>query len=178
MKDKEIEVKFIINRQIRDNIENDLVKVAEMIGESRVVDVYFESPYLSFEVNGETVEALRIRENEYGRVMTYKKIHIESKPIYCDEFETKIESREQMEKILFALGFKEQMTIDKTRTSYKLGNFEFDFDSVKNLGELLEVELVGDDDIDKIYDFVEKYGITKNDVSYKGIQKLMEEAKK
>ncbi len=53
MKDKEIEVKFIISQKVRDRIESDLVKVAEKLGESRLVDVYFESPYLNFEINGE-----------------------------------------------------------------------------------------------------------------------------
>lgn len=178
MKDKEIEVKFMINEKIRANIEEDLKKVAEKLGESRLVDVYFESPYLNFEINGETVEALRIRENDKGCVMTYKKIHLECNPVYCDEFETKIDSREQMEKILFALGFKVQMMIDKTRTSYKLDNFEFDFDSVKDLGELLEVELKNENGrVEDIYNFVAKYGLSEKDVTYKGIQKLLEEAK-
>ena len=78
----------------------------------------------------------------------------------------------------FALGFKVQMMIDKTRTSYKLDNFEFDFDSVKDLGELLEVELKNENGrVEDIYNFVAKYGLSEKDVTYKGIQKLLEESK-
>ncbi len=42
-----------------------------------------------------------------------------------------------MENTLFALGFNVEMVIDKTRETYLVNNLELDFDSVKNLGELL-----------------------------------------
>lgn len=114
-------------------------------------------------------------------VLAYKKLHKESTPIYCDEFETAIENKENMEKILFAIGFSVQMVIDKTRETYSLKNFEFDFDSVKNLGEFLEIELknteLADADTSKIFDLVKKYGLTAKDVCTTGIQTLMKQSK-
>jgi len=116
---------------------------------------------------------VRIREKGKAQ-LTYKKIYRDSTPVYCDEFETEISSAEQTEKILFALGFSVDIKIDKTRTTYKMGEFEFDFDSVKNLGELLEIELKEENaDINKIIDFVKNFGLSKKDVTYAGIQNLM-----
>ncbi len=80
-----------------------------------------------------------------------------------------------MENTLFALGFNVEMVIDKTRETYLVNNLELDFDSVKNLGELLEIELKDNSsDINEIYNFVKKYELSKKDVTYEGIQNLME----
>ncbi len=80
-----------------------------------------------------------------------------------------------MENTLFALGFNVEMLIDKTRETYLVNNLELDFDSVKNLGELLEIELKDNSsDINEIYNFVKKYELSKKDVTYEGIQNLME----
>ena len=76
---------------------------------------------------------------------------------------------------MFALGFNVEMVIDKTRETYLVNNLELDFDSVKNLGELLEIELKDNSsDINEIYNFVKKYELSKKDVTYEGIQNLME----
>ncbi len=80
-----------------------------------------------------------------------------------------------MENTLFTLGFNVEMVIDKTRETYLVNNLELDFDSVKNLGELLEIELKDNSsDINEIYNFVKKYELSKKDVTYEGIQNLME----
>lgn len=79
-----------------------------------------------------------------------------------------------MENTLFTLGFNVEMVIDKTRETYLVNNLELDFDSVKNLGELLEIELKDNSsDINEIYNFVKKYELSKKDVTYEGIQNLM-----
>ena len=176
MKNKEIELKFIINNEIKEKIISDLKQQTNLSSSFRQVDTYYIPDFKEFEVDGETMECVRIREENKNSTLAYKKIHREANPVYCDEYETRVESKEQMEKILFSLGFKIQMVIDKTRESYKLDNLEFDFDSVKNLGELLEVELKSDCDINVIYEFVSKYGLTEKDVTYEGIQVLMKKA--
>ena len=178
MKDKEIELKFIINSEIKGAILNDLEKNAIKISKSRLVDTYYIPYFKEFEINGETIECVRIRENDKGCFLTYKKIHKEANPIYCDEYETMVSDKAQMQKILIALGFSIQMIIDKTRETYKMDKFEFDFDLVKNLGDLLEIELKDDNaNIEMIYDFVGKYGLGKSDVTHDGIQTLMKKAR-
>lgn len=174
MDNKEIELKFVITKEIRKKIINDLEKVCSKPLTQQLVDTYYEPDFRHFEVNGQTNECVRIRECKNQVVLAYKKIHREASPVYCDEYETIVLDKTQTENILFALGFNIQMVIDKTRVSYKLDNFEFDFDSVKDLGELLEIELKDENaSLNDIYNFVSKYGLSKKDVTYDGIQVLM-----
>lgn len=176
MKDKEVELKFVINKETKEKVVSDL-HVAKYLGQVHQIDTYYIPNFKDFEKNGETMECLRIREDGNGIVLCYKKIHRECNPVYCDEYETKIENKEEMENILFSLGFSVQMIIDKVRDSYALGDLRFDFDSVKGLGELMEVELKGEDvSLKDVYNYVEKYGLTEKDVTYAGIQKQMKEA--
>ena len=177
MKSKEIEVKFKITEEIYKAIVNDLNSSATKINESRLIDTYYILNFKDFEINDITHECVRIRQNKDKIVLCYKKIHYEASPIYCDEYETVIEDKENMEKILFALGFTVQMVIDKTRWSYKMKNFQFDIDYVKELGYLLEIELKDENaNVEDIYKLVEKYGLTKNDSTYEGIQVMMKKA--
>ncbi len=179
MKDKEIELKFVINEKIKESIISDLKSSAKFVSEARLIDTYYIPNFKDFEINGETVECVRIREDKKGVVLTYKKIHRESFPVYCDEYETQVSSKDELEKILFALGFEVQMVVDKTRLSYSTNEFEFDFDSVKGLGELMEIELKNEnEDVDAIYKYVSKYGLDKSDVTYEGIQMMMKKAQK
>ena len=65
------------------------------------------------------------------------------------------------------------MVIDKTRETYIYKNFEIDFDFIKNLGLLMEVEIKDPNaSIEDIYDFVGKYGLGVKD-KRGGIQNLM-----
>lgn len=179
MKDKELELKFIINTEIKNAILSENIDNFIKLSHSRVIDTYYIPYFREFEVNGETMECVRIREKDNTFILTYKKIHREATPIYCDEYEVEISDKAQMEKLLFALGFSVQMTIDKIRETYKMDNLEFDFDSVKNLGELLEIEIKDENsNLESIYKFVSKYGLSKDDVTYKGIQVLMKESMK
>ena len=176
MDNKEIELKFKINENIKSQIIEYLDANGSRRGSSRQIDTYYIPNFKDFEIDGRTIECVRIRECERGSILTYKKIHYEASPIYCDEYETLVD-KDQMEKFLFALGFSIQMIIDKTRTCYELGSFEFDFDSVVGLGELMEIELKGEyKTLDDIYQFVQPFGLTKSDVTYEGIQMMMKKA--
>lgn len=178
MKEKEIELKFIINASIKNELIERLQKCAKKIGEERIVDTYYIPTFKSFEKDGETMECVRIREEKDKVTLGYKKIHRECDPVYCDEYETLVSSKEQTEKFLFAIDFTTQMVIDKVRTTFVYDSLQFDFDSVKDFGELLEVELLNNnDDVNKIYEFLKPYNLTKKDVTYKGIQKLLKDKK-
>ncbi|MBE5738700.1 MAG: class IV adenylate cyclase [Clostridiales bacterium] len=177
MADKEIEVKFKIEEKTKQELMAFLSRVATKTVSSHQIDTYYVPSFKNFEVDGQTRECVRIREEGEKCVLCYKKIHYEAEPIYCDEYETEISSKDQTEKILFALGFSVQMIIDKQRESYYHSELEFDFDSIKGLGEFMEVEVKGEDaSLDKIFSFVESYGLTKEDVTYDGVQMLMKEA--
>ena len=179
MSNKEVEFKFQITKEQKELIQKELNAAAEYLGKTRQVDTYYVPKFKSFELNGETMECLRIREVDDEKVLGYKKIHREANPVYCDEYELKIADKTQMEKILFAIDFEVQMVIDKTRESYKLGKLEFDFDTVLGLGELLEVELKDEtEDVSVIFEFLKPYGLDKKSVTYKGIQTMLKEATK
>lgn len=174
MDNKEIELKFVIDKARREKILADIEIIAEFVGEKRQIDTYYIPEFKSFDENGETKECLRIRQSNGKNVMCYKNIHRESNPVYCDEFETELSDNYGMEKILFALGFKVQMVIDKVRKSFVYGEFEIDFDSVNDKLEILEIELKNNSlGEDAILEFVKKYGLTKSDVTYRGIQKII-----
>lgn len=177
MNNKEIELKFVIDKNVRDKVIFDLEKRAEKIGESRMIDTYYIPYFREFEVDGETMECVRIRESDKKAVLTYKKIHREANPVFCDEYEVDVSSAKEAEKILFALGFDIQLKIDKTRLSYKFLGFEIDFDSVVDVGEFMEVELKSENaTTDEVFEFVKPYGLSKKDVTYEGIQVLAKKA--
>ena len=179
MKDKEIELKFRITHEQRQAIIKHLEQVATYKGSERIIDTYYIPNFKEFEINGKTIECVRIRETKGSAVICYKYIHYEASPIYCDEFETKIDSKEQMEKILFALGFTIQMVIDKTRVSYSNEQFEFDFDTVENLGELMEIELkYNNGSLSDIYSLVKPFGLDEKNVTYEGIQIMLKKSLK
>ena len=179
MKDKEIELKFKITPEQKKSLIEYLKPITHTKGSNHMIDTYYIPSFKDFEVNGKTIECVRIRETEDSAVICYKHIHYEASPIYCDEFETKIDSKEQMEKILFALGFSVQMVIDKTRIGFYNEKFEFDFDTVKNLGELMEIELKDNNgSISDIYSLVKPFGLSDKDVTYEGIQLMLKNALK
>ncbi|MBO7218862.1 MAG: class IV adenylate cyclase [Clostridia bacterium] len=178
MQDKEVELKFQINNNTKDAILEFLKTNGTALQSFRMIDTYYIPNFREFEINGETHECVRIREKNDKAILCYKKIHREANPIYCDEYELIVSSKADMEKILFALGFTIQMVIDKTRTSYSYQDFRFDFDDVVGLDPIMEIELTKAEDMDisKIYNFVEKYGLGKDDVTYEGIQVMMKKA--
>lgn len=179
MKTKEIELKFLITKEQKKKIYDALSRTTKYIGAIRQVDTYYIPTFKDYEIDGQTMEALRIREVDGKKTLCYKKIHREANPVYCDEYETEIESKESMEKILFALGFSVQMVIDKTRESFVADEMEFDFDSVLDVAEILEIEIIGDNvSVDDIYEFVKPYGLSEKDVTYDGIQKIVKDKNK
>ena len=176
MKNREIELKFVITPNQRNLILKELETEARFEGEKRQVDTYYIPNFKSFEENGETKECLRIRESGEKIIMCYKNIHRNVIPVYCDEYELEISSKDDMEKILFALGFSVQMVIDKFRKTYSFGKFEIDLDTVNGKLELLEVELTDNNaSTEQILDFVKKYGLTKEDITYRGIQLIVKD---
>ena len=157
-------------------IEDNLKNTAKFESEKRQIDTYYIPNFKSFERNGETQECLRIRESNGKTILCYKYIHRDADPVYCDEYELELSNKESMEKILFALGFSVQMIIDKVRKTYSYENFEFDLDCVNGALDLFEVELKDNNaSVDTILEFVKKYGLTREDVTYRGIQLLVKD---
>ena len=76
MKNREIELKFVITQNQRNLILNELETEARFEGEKRQVDTYYIPNFKSFEENGETKECLRIRESG-GKAGRLPPVHLQ-----------------------------------------------------------------------------------------------------
>lgn len=148
MQDTEIEIQV--------NIENSkplldfLEKEAEFISESHQIDEYFSPAHRNFIGARPVKEWLRLRNSGSKCSINYKNWYFDEsgRSNHCDEYETKIENLEQVRKILNTLDFKPLVKVDKLRKIWKYKNYEIAVDSVKNLGDFVEIEYIGEDKVD------------------------------
>lgn len=170
--------------EIQVNIENSgpLLEFLKLKGifkhEVRQIDKYFSPVKDSFLATRPVSRWLRLRETDKGCSFNYKNWYFdnEGKSNYCDEFETKIEDINTTEKILEALGFNNIVIVDKLRKIWTFGDYEIAVDSIKNLGDFVEIEYIGSDDgvdpvkvTDEMILFLKNIGvgeITRNYVGY------------
>lgn len=147
---------------------------AKLLGTERQVDHYFDQPHQSFIFTDEkgrkrAYEYLRLRTDEKGTVLCFKRYHHEKeleKAAYFDEIETRVENPKNMRTILENLGFREMAIVDKTRKSYQYKNFQFDCDTVTDLGFFVEIEYKGKvkspkDCLKEIYGLLTKIGLNE-----------------
>jgi len=144
-----------IEIEIQVNIENvqPLLSFLETEGtfkhEIRQVDEYFSPAHDDFLALRPVSRWLRIRQTEKGNSLNYKNWYFDEagkSSNYCDEFETKIEDVAATKKILEALNFKNIVIVDKTRKIWEFEDFEIAIDSVKDLGNFVEIEYIGKDE--------------------------------
>jgi len=162
----EIEVKVKIPHT---RIKEDLIKKGAVFTETQQQsDTYFNSPMRDF---SKTDEALRIRSVNGAGEITYKGKKMDTVSKTRPEYNSLVDERE-MKKILLSLGFFESGAVNKSRETYLWENFVIGFDTVAGLGEFIEVESVLreeadpkeiQEEIDRIFDFLSGYGITKKD---------------
>jgi adenylate cyclase class 2 len=145
MKNVEIEIQVSIEKS--EPLLAFLKKNAEFKSEKRQIDEYFSPAHRDFIAVRPAAEWLRLRESDGHYSFCYKYWHHEGEEsLYCDEYETGIEEPEKMRKILKALDFKSLVTVDKSRQVWRYLDFEIALDSVKNLGEFVEIEYKGKDE--------------------------------
>jgi predicted adenylyl cyclase CyaB len=141
--DKEIEIQV----QIEDssNLFAFLKEKAHFTGEKHQIDKYFIPTHRDFTKVRPVKEWLRLRDSSGKFSINYKSWHFEpdGKSNYCDEYETPIDSIEQLEKIFSVLDITEIVVVDKTRRTYLYQNYEFAIDSIKGLGDYVEIEYKG-----------------------------------
>lgn len=170
MKDIEIELKI----KLEDSkfFAKWLEENAKLVSSSHQIDYYFNPPHKDFvfkDKNGKkrADDYLRIRVDENKGGITFKHWHRELEATgrgYLDEFETKVDNPNKLLKIFELLSFQPSATIDKNRTSYSYGDFQFDCDDVKELGTFVEIELKSevttpDEGFEKIHKLLEDIGI-------------------
>jgi adenylate cyclase class 2 len=143
MEDTEIEIQV--------NIENSkplidfLEKNGEFKSKNHQIDEYFSPAHRDFIKIKPINEWLRLRNSNGDYFVNYKNWHREKdgKSYHCDEYETKIEDLTQLKKILKVLDFKPLIKVDKVRRIWIYKDYEIAVDSVKNLGDFVEIEYIG-----------------------------------
>lgn len=111
--------------------------------EAHQKDEYFSPGDKDYLKTRPVKEWLRLREANGTATINYKDWHYNEagkSENYCTEYETKIGDYEQLHRILTALGFTPIVRVEKVRKTYSYKDFEIAIDSVKGLGEFVEVE--------------------------------------
>lgn len=114
---------------------------ADALGTVTQVDTYYDAPNRDF---ASTDEALRIRRerDERGETvfLTYKGPRVDETTKTRQEAETAVEDSDATRTILSELGFQPAATVHKERERYALDESHVTLDSVRDLGEFVEVE--------------------------------------
>ena len=111
------------------------------------IDQYYTPAHKDFTKQRPVTEWLRLRNADNAFFMNYKKIYYDNNghSHFRDEFETKISDLDAAKKIVEALGFRPLVKVDKLRKIYNYNDYEIAIDSVKGLGEFVEIEYKGNE---------------------------------
>jgi len=140
MVDVEIEIKVKIenNKPLLEFLE----KNAEFQTGKHQIYEYFSPAHRDFLKERPTAEWLRLRNTDGNYSITYKNYHFdkEGSSRYCDEYESEIEDLDKLKKIFDVLNFKPLIIVDKIRRTWIYKDYEIAKDSVKGLGDFIEIE--------------------------------------
>lgn len=141
---KEIEIRYKLNNKLE--LEEWLNQNAKLVHTSHQIDTYYDNKLSSFAKDPKHIyDWLRVREENSNITFNYKHWLPEGELIrtYCEENELKISSAEEMKKILCNLGFEIFIIVDKLRYSWRYEDYEISIDTVKQLGDYIEIEYKG-----------------------------------
>ncbi|MFG0334650.1 MAG: class IV adenylate cyclase [Maioricimonas sp. JB049] len=148
MADYEVEMKFPLRDagRVRGRLEELGAKTSP---QEQQCDLYFAHPERDF---ARTDEAFRIRSIGDENLVTYKGPLLDQQTKTRQEIELAFESgpvaAQKMWELFRALGFNEVRRVQKVRTQYTMRWRDYDFslalDSVDELGEYVEVEILAD----------------------------------
>lgn len=180
MEDTEIELQMSVE------FSEPLMKFLEKNGffqyETHQIDEYFTPPHRDFLSVRPVKEWLRLRNSNGKYSINYKDWHFESDgktSYYCDEYETKVEDIDKVRKIFETLNFKPLVVVDKTRKIWMYKDFEVSIDSVKGLGDFVELEYKGKEKVDpkkkaqEMIELLKNIGCGKLRINYQGYPFLL-----
>ena len=170
----EIEIKLFLTPNDRKKVTQWLKINAKKEGTIHHVEYYLNNPQSSFTFTSkegykDALDYLRIRFTDKGDSVCLKHWHrdpITTKTTHCDEFETPVKDGKTLLELYKAIGFTDNVILDKTRTTYNSTDFEIVIDEVKGIGQFMEVELkkkVANANIGlkNINDFLRQLGLKK-----------------
>lgn len=110
---------------------------------SRQTDTYFNSPFRDF---AKSDEALRIRTEDGFSEITYKGPKVQGTGAKArEEFNVEVSDPKNLAEILTKIGFFKSAEVFKTREEFRFMETNVALDSVDNLGEFIEIEVITDD---------------------------------
>lgn len=181
--------------EIQVNIENNkplidfLKKNADFKKETHQIDEYFSPAHRNFISVRPVKEWLRLRDSDGKYSINYKNWYFDEdgKSRHCDEYETEIGDLNQLKKTLDVLNFKSIVKVDKIRKVWTYKDYEIAVDSVRGLGNFVEIEYIGKDEkvnpkkiTEEMINFLKSLGcgkIKRNYVGYPFLLLFPEEAK-
>jgi len=142
---KDIEIEIQVNIEKSKPLLVFLKKNADFKYKNHQIDEYFSPSHRNFIGVRPVKEWLRLRDSDGKFSVNYKNWYSDKKgkSHYCDEFETRIENLAHLKKILNALNFKSLVTVDKVRKVWIYKDYEIAVDSIKKLGDFVEIEYKG-----------------------------------
>lgn len=169
---KEIEIKIKLENNKTELLRKWLIQNAKFMDKLQIIDYYLDNPKKSlYKISPEgfkdPLEFWRVRQIDNVYFLCNKKRVIDEngRTISVEENEAVTPEGEAIIQILKKRGFTDQVIIYKTREIFQYEDFEIVFDSVKNLGEFIEIELKSDEQDpiqgkSLIYDLLKKIGVT------------------
>jgi len=162
----EIEIRAKINSL--KFIERKLEKCGAILKkETKQEDVYFGEKCLYDKIGYSFM--LRVRDEEGKIFLTYKGAKTKKDGVW-EEYEFQIRNKKMAIQMLKAMGLEKIIEVRKTRKEYKLSGLSVCLDSVRSLGNFVEIEIVGNNKNvkTKLYDIMKKLEIKKVDIIHKG----------
>jgi len=175
MLNKEIEIQVNIEniKPLLDFLRDNAIFQKEI----HQIDEYFSPNKPKFIEFRPVREWLRLRNSNGIYSVNYKNYHYDKdgKSIYCDEYETKLEDIDKINKIFKALNYDLLVVVDKIRKVWNYKDYDISIDSVKDLGNFVEIEYIGEDDkinpkeaTKEMVDFLKNIGCGKIKRNYVG----------
>jgi adenylate cyclase, class 2 len=176
MNDAEIEIQVSVEHL--QPLKDFLAKHARSKGRQHQIDEYFTPAHRDFLAVRPAVEWLRLR-NADGVYYKYWHHGPDGKSHHCDEYESQVESLDQLKKIFQALNLQSLVTIDKRRATWNYQDWEIALDQVKGLGDFVEIEYKGAAVIDQamatteMIKFLKAAGCGRIEINYSGYPFMM-----
>ncbi len=141
-------------------------------------DIYFNTEFRDF---SKTDEALRIRKTDTEIEFTYKGPKIGKLSKSREEITVNVNNAENLIKILEKLGIKPVYTVVKNRIFLRDREFIICLDTVKDLGEFIEIEIPNSTEeklIDYVNLFLKKYKIKATQIKKSYLEMLVSKNEK
>jgi predicted adenylyl cyclase CyaB len=178
---KDIEIELKLPLKNGQYVADFLNKNGKFKYENYQDDSYYNPAHRDFLENKDNVnEWLRIRKDGDRALITYKdwQPHETRIKTHAIEYETGIDSYDQLEKIFGALNLKKLIHVKKVRKSWNFKDTEISIDEVEELGSFIEVEYKGNlSDVEQarkyLFKILEEIGAETGELETRGYPYLL-----